>query len=162
MSLSQGQCFESLPGFKEALRNWAIVDHFEYRWAFSELSRCQAICVHKDCNFTIRCNNYPQKECAKITVLVPDHTCAGNAPIARSQASRVDWLEQIVPTIMTVDVNTKSRAIVDTINLHYQHRINIQQAQRVRKKLLSLSTERLVADYSQVPAYLKMLHEVSI
>jgi sorbitol-specific phosphotransferase system component IIBC len=82
MSLSYGQCFESLAGFKEALRNWAIVDHFEYRWAFSESSRCQATCVHKDCNFTIRCNSYPQKEHAKITVLVPDHTCAGNTPVA--------------------------------------------------------------------------------
>jgi hypothetical protein len=59
MSLSYGQCFEPLAGFKEALRNWAIVDHFEYRWAFSKSSRCQATCVHKDCNFTIRCNNYP-------------------------------------------------------------------------------------------------------
>jgi hypothetical protein len=56
----------------------------------------------------------------------------------------VDWLEQVVPTIMVVDVNMKSRAIVDTVNLHYQHRTNIQQAQCVKKKLLSLSIERLI------------------
>jgi hypothetical protein len=30
MSLYIGQVFESINGFKEALRNWAIVDHFEY------------------------------------------------------------------------------------------------------------------------------------
>jgi hypothetical protein len=116
--------------------------------------------VHPDCKFTVRCNNYPKKECAKITVLVLDHTCAGHALVARSQANRVEWLEQMVPTIMTVDANTKSKAIVDAVNLHFRHRINTQQAQRVRKKLLSLSTEQLAADYTQVPAYIQALHEV--
>jgi MuDR family transposase len=93
-----GQVFESLNGFKEALRNWAIVDHFEYRWSFSDSQRCKAVCVHKGCDFAVRCNAYPAKGCAKLTVLVPNHTYAGSAPIARSQASRVDWLEQVVPT----------------------------------------------------------------
>jgi hypothetical protein len=96
-----------------------------------------------------------------VTVLVPDHNCAGNAPIAQSQASRVDWLAQVVPTILKVDVNTKSQAIVDAVNLHFGQRINLQQAQRMRKKLLQLSTEQLAADYSQVPAYIQALHKVS-
>jgi hypothetical protein len=35
-SMHVDQVFESIDNFKEALRNWAIVDHFEYRWAFSD------------------------------------------------------------------------------------------------------------------------------
>jgi hypothetical protein len=67
----------------------------------------------------------------------------------------------VVPTILKVDVNTKSQAIVDTVNLHFGHKINLQQAQRICKKLLQLSTEQLVADYSQVPIYIQALHKVS-
>ena len=155
------QVFESMNGFKEALRNWAIVDHFEYRWKFSDSQRCKAICVHQNCNFTVRCNVYPLKDYAKVTVLVADHNCAGNAPIARSQASRVDWLEQVVPTILKVDAKTTSKAIVDAVNLHFGHAIQVQQAQRVRKLILNATNEQLVADYSKIPEYLRALHAVS-
>src|ERR1700722_2986564 len=72
-SMYVGQVFENIGGFKEALRNWAIVDHFEYRWAFSDSQRCKAVCVHQDCTFTVQCNAYPAKECAKVTILVQDH-----------------------------------------------------------------------------------------
>jgi hypothetical protein len=89
-SVHVGQVFEDINGFKEALRNWAIVGHFEYRWAFSDSQRCKAVCVHKTCNFTVQCNAYPAKECAKVTVLVPDHHCAGNALVGQAQASRLD------------------------------------------------------------------------
>ena len=82
--------------------------------------------MHKDCTFTIRCNL--KREHAKISILVQNHTCAGNAPVARAQASRMDWLVQKVPTLMTVDASTKSKAIVDAINLHCGHRISAQQA----------------------------------
>jgi MuDR family transposase len=41
-----GQVYGSIDGFKGALRNWAIADHFEYRWKFSDSQRCKAVCVH--------------------------------------------------------------------------------------------------------------------
>ena len=66
-----GQVFESIDNFKEALRIWAIVDHFEYRWPFSDSQRCKAICVHKDCDFAVRCNAYPAQGCAKVTIPSP-------------------------------------------------------------------------------------------
>jgi hypothetical protein len=81
-ALYVGQVFESINGFKEALRNWAILDHFEYYWPFSDSQRCKAVCVHKNCDFTVRCNAYLDQDCAKVTVLVVYHNCASNAPIA--------------------------------------------------------------------------------
>jgi hypothetical protein len=66
----------------------------------------------------------------------------------------------VVPTILKVDVNTKSQAIVDAVNLHFQQKIQLQQAQHVRKKLLQLSTEQLIADYSLVPTYIQALRKV--
>jgi hypothetical protein len=123
-----GQVFESIDNFKEALRNWAIVNHFEYRWSFSDSQRCKAICVHKDCGFAVRCNAYPAQECAKVTILVPDHHCAGSAPTARAQASRLAWLEQVVPTVLKVDAKTTSQAIVDVVKLNFGHTIAAKQA----------------------------------
>jgi hypothetical protein len=142
------------------MRNWAIVDHFEFQWAFSDSQRCKAVCVHQNCDFGVRCNANLDRQSAKVSKLDPDHTCAGNAPVARSQASRVDWLLQVVPTVLKVDAKTTSKAIVDAVNLHFGHAIKVQQAQRVRKLILNVSTEQLVADYSKIPKYLRALHKV--
>lgn len=148
------QVYSSIDGFKEALRNWAIAGHFEYRWKFSDNQRCKAICVHENCDFTVRCNAYPLKDSAKVTVLYPDYNCAGNAPVPRAQASRLDWLQQVVPTILKVDAKTTSKAIVDAVNLRFGHTIKVQQAQRVWKLILNATNEQLVADYSKILEYL--------
>ena len=75
------QLFESLCDFKESVRSWAVTDHFEYKWAFSDSMRAKAICVYKDCSFTVRCNWYAEKNIARVTVLVNNHSCIGNAPV---------------------------------------------------------------------------------
>ena len=86
------QVYSSINGFKEALRNWAIADHFEYRWKFSDSERCKAVCVHENCDFAVRCNAYPLKDCAKVTVLFLNRGCTSNTPVPQAQASWVDWL----------------------------------------------------------------------
>jgi hypothetical protein len=50
----------------------------------------------------------PHKDCAKVTVLVANHNCASHALVVQAQASRIDWLQQVVPTILTVDSKTTS------------------------------------------------------
>ena len=58
-----------------------------------------------------------------MTVLVLDHHCASSAPIARAQASRVAWLEQMVLTVLKVDAKTTSKAIIDAVKLNFRHTI---------------------------------------
>ena len=123
------QTFGSLRDFKEALRNWAITDNFDFRWKFSDGTRAKANCVHHPtCKFTVRCNYYAAKAIASITVLVPDHNCTGNPTGIRSQASRMDWLLGALPLVLTVDPTTTTKSIIDAINLHYCYVIELQQA----------------------------------
>jgi hypothetical protein len=71
MNLQINQTFLFLSDFKEAMRNWAIVHHFEYRWAFSDSQRAKAVCVHAPgCLFAVRCNWYKALSIARVTVLV--------------------------------------------------------------------------------------------
>jgi hypothetical protein len=160
MSLQVHQTFLSIQDFKEALRNWAIVDHFEFRWSFSDSQRAKAICVHKGCPFTVRYNWYEKTSIAQVTVLVSDHNCIGNPIIKRSQASKLDWILGALPIVLTVDPTTTTTAIIDAIRLHYGHLILQQQAQRARREILNANNEELVADYTRIPAYLWALHEV--
>ena len=77
--LQVNQSFGSISDFKEALRNWAIADSFDFRWQFSDTTRAKANCVHHpSCKFTVRCNYYAQKAIARITVLMADHNCTSN------------------------------------------------------------------------------------
>jgi hypothetical protein len=107
----------------------------------------------------VRCNAYPAKECTKVTILLLDHYCAGSAPIAYAQASRLDWLQQVVPTILKVEAKTTSKAIVDAVQLHFQHTIAAKQAQYVQKLILNASQEHLVADYSKILKYLQAFYK---
>jgi hypothetical protein len=107
----------------------------------------------------VRCNTYPAKECTKVTILLLNHYCAGSAPIAHTQASRLDWLQQVVPTILKVEAKTTSKAIVDAVQLHFQHTIAAKQAQYVQKLILNASQEHLVADYSKILKYLQALYK---
>ena len=89
--LHVNQTFESIPDFKEALRNWAIVDNFDFRWKFSDSTRAKANCAHApDCKFTVRCNYYAVKAVARVTILQANHNCTSNPTVARSQASKLD------------------------------------------------------------------------
>ena len=124
-TLTINQVFGSLRDFKESLRIWAVSEHFAYRWAFSDTARAKAICAHKDCPFTVRCNWYEKKEIARITVLVSIHTCIGNPPVERSVTDSVDWILGALSTVMKVDGTTTTTAIVDAIALHHGYTIKL-------------------------------------
>ena len=127
--LHVNQTFESIPDFKEALQNWAIVDNFNYRWRFSDSTRAKANCVHApDCKFIVRRNYYAAKAVARVTILQANHNCTGNPTVARSQASRLDWLQGALPLVLTVDPTTTTNAIIDAIQLHYSYTIENRQA----------------------------------
>jgi formyltetrahydrofolate hydrolase len=129
MNLQINQTFLSLPDFKEALCNWAIVDHFEYRWAFSDAQRAKAVCVHAPgCLFAVCCNWYKGLSIAQVTVLVSNHNCTGYPVVKRSQASRLDWILGALPTVLTVGPTTTPLAIIDAIKLHYRQLVPKQQA----------------------------------
>jgi MULE transposase domain len=64
----------------------------------------------------------------KVTILLLDHHCACSAPIAHAQASWLDWLQQVALTILKVEAKTTSKAIVDTVQLHFEHTIAAKQA----------------------------------
>ena len=159
--LSINQTFQSLSDFKEALRNWAIVNHFDFCWQFSDSQRAKANCVHSTCQFTVRCNYYADKAIAKVTVLKLDHNCTSNPATLRSQASRLDQLLGALLLVLTVDLTTPTKTIIDAINLYYSNQIKLQQAQRVKKAILNASHKQLVADYTKVLVYICALTEVS-
>ena len=125
-ALKINQLFGSLRDFKESLRIWALTEHFDYRWAFSDSVRAKAVCAYNECPFTVRCNWYSEKDFARITVLVSNHNCIGNPPVERSLASRLDWLLGVLPTVMKVDATTTTHSIIDAIALHYGYRIHLR------------------------------------
>ena len=159
--LQVNQRFGSISDFKEALRNWAVADGFDFRWQFSDNTCAKANCVHHpSCKFTVQCNYYAQKAIAQITVLAADHNCTGNPTVPRSQASRLDWLLGALPLILTVDTTTTTKSIIDAINLHHSHTIEQRQAQCVQNAILEVTNEKLVVDYTKILAYIQALVEV--
>jgi hypothetical protein len=119
MSLQINETFLSLCDFKEGLHNWAIIDHFEYHWLFSDSQHAKAVCVHKGCLFAVHCNWYKVKKIARVTGIISKNNCTGNPVVKQLQASRVDWILGAFPTILTVGPTTTPLAIIKAIKLHY-------------------------------------------
>jgi hypothetical protein len=63
-----------------------------------------------------------------VTFLLLDHHCASSTPLVEAQVSRLDWPEQVVPTILKVEIKTTSQAIANVVKLHFEHTIATKRA----------------------------------
>lgn len=91
-----------------------------------------------DCPFRIRANYSEKRGCAKVTTCNDVHTCDStigqltNQDIKRAETSKLKFLLEAVPKHMTVDSNTPTRAIIDTVKQNYGQDIALRQAQKVK------------------------------
>jgi len=57
-----------------------------------------------------------------------EHTCVGAPPVKRGLATERWWLQEILPTVITVTKTTTPKQIIDAMALHHQVAISYQAA----------------------------------
>ncbi|MCJ1442332.1 MAG: hypothetical protein MMC23_002826 [Stictis urceolatum] len=138
-----GQRFDSLAGFKKALRSWAIESNFTPAILDSDSHRVRAGCRSSpNCPFRIRCNFNRKTGSANVTTLENAHNCSSlsqaGAPqgIKRAETCKLKFLLEAVPQLMTVNRSTPTKSIIDAVKSRYGQEIAMRQAQKVKAMLV--------------------------
>ncbi|MCJ1484822.1 hypothetical protein MMC06_004995 [Schaereria dolodes] len=141
-TIVKGQCFPTLQDFKNAFREWAVEKNFTPAILDSDTHRVRAGCRSSpNCPFRIRANFLEKRGCVKVTTCDDVHTCISssgvltNQEIKRAETSKLTFLLEAIPKLITVDSQTTTKAIMDAIEQKYGQKIALRQAQKVKKRL---------------------------
>jgi len=129
-----GILYSSLAAIKAAAKEHAVKDHWTIKVKHSDKSRVGLTCRSSaTCPFhlyAVRCDGG-----AKITALVADHTCEGSAQPKRPEAASVAYLRTHLPRHLHVTRDTTTADIVHVVERVFKTRIQVQQAQRLKRAL---------------------------
>ena len=147
-AIEQGQRFPTLIEFKKALREWAIERNFTPSILDSDSHRVRAGCRSSpDCPFRIRANFNEKWGYAKVTTCDDVHNCVSTSQelvsqtIRRPEASKLKFLVEAVPKLLTIDKETTTATIIDAVEKKYGQKIALRQAQKVKQLLVPKTTK---------------------
>ena len=139
----QGQQFPTLQDFKDALREWALERRFTPAILDSDSHRVRAGCRSSpNCPFRIRANYNEKKGYARVTTCDDVHNCVSTSDhhvsqdVRRPEASRLKFLVDAVPKLITVDKDTPTTTIIEAVKRKYGQKIALRQAQKVKQMLV--------------------------
>ena len=146
--ITNGQTFPTLLDFKAALRQWAIEGNWTPHILDSDSHRVRAGCRSTpNCPFRIRANFSAKRGDAKVTTVEDLHTCdplngvgpsqRAHQDIKRAETGKLKFLLEVVPTLMTVTVDTSIHDIIATVEQHFGQKIPTRQAQKVKGGLVT-------------------------
>ena len=75
--------------------------------------------------------------------------------------SRVSWLLEIVPKLLSVITETNPVGIQKSLRLHKEVEVPLAQYRRVKATLLQTSISNSKEDYNRLPIYLERLKDVN-
>src|SRR5580692_1577657 len=162
MPIHLGETFFSLQHFRNAIQDWALEDNFELRCTKSNKKKAVYTCrFTPECPWKIRATYNTQIQEATCTIIILEHNCTGHADVKRSLASRVSWLLEIVPKLLSVTTETNPVSIQESLRLHREVEVPLAQCRRVKAALLQTSVSNSKEDYSRLPTYLERLKDAN-
>jgi hypothetical protein len=140
MALQEGDRFADFRAFKTAMQDWGLKGQikFNFRYQKSDSIRKIVVCAHAGCPFRIYGVLSDNKEYVSVTTVVDEHTYVGAPSVKRGLATQQWWLQEILPTVVTVSKTTTPKQIIDAMC----YTTKLLSAIRLRKKqrVLSLVT----------------------
>ncbi|CAH2049369.1 unnamed protein product [Thlaspi arvense] len=136
---SQFCCWSGVPrcqGFRNAIKEEAIAQHFELRIIKSDLIRYFAKCASEGCPWRIRAVKLPNAPTFTIRSIDATHTCGKNAQNGHHQAS-VDWIVNFIEERLRDNINYKPKDILHDIHKQYGITIPYKQAWRAKERGLA-------------------------
>ena len=95
------------------------------------------------CVFRIRCNFNEKQGVATVSSLHDVHTCKAASPnanaearaVSRAETSKLKFLLEAIPQLITVESDTPTKAIIDAVRTKYGQELSLRQAQKVKASL---------------------------
>lgn len=92
-----------------------------------------------------------------VKIVQPQHTCVGAGHSTREVWNTQFWLRSTVPKHLFVTRSTKPREIIESMQMHYNVRVNMEAARLTREAMIQDRLKHQAQQFRQIPAYLAKL-----
>ncbi|KAK4779255.1 hypothetical protein SAY86_006783 [Trapa natans] len=156
----EGQRFNSVCEFRDALRKYAIAHQFAFRYKKNDSHRVTVKCKADGCPWRIHASKLATTQLICIKKMNPTHTCEGTDSRNSHQATR-SWVASIIKEKLLMFPNYKPKDIVNDIKQEYGIQLNYFQAWRGKE----IAKEQLQGSYkeaySQLPLFCEKIMETN-
>jgi len=148
MALQEGDRFADFWAFKTAMQDWGLKGQikFNFRYQKSDSTRKIVVCAHAGCPFRIYAVLSGNKEYVSVATVVDEHTCVGAPPVKRGLATQQWWLQEILPTVITVTKTTTPKQIIDAMT-KLLSAIRLRKKQRVLPLVTTYNNKATSSDF---------------
>lgn len=147
----EGQEFNSVPEFRDALQKYAIANRFAYKLKKNDSNRVSGICVIEGCSWRIHASWVPSSQSLVVKRMNKSHTCGGESWKAAHPAK--NWLVSIIKDRLRDSPHHKPKEIAEGIAQDFGIELNYSQVWRgiedAREQLLGSYKEA----YNELPLF---------
>ncbi|XP_058784822.1 uncharacterized protein LOC131659682 [Vicia villosa] len=152
-----GMEFNSLDEFREAIREWSVLNGREIKFVKNESYRVRVECRSK-CEFLILCSKVGHKHTFAIKTIFDKHTCV-RVLDNRSASSR--WVAKAVVKKMQTSQSVRITDIIQDLRQNFSVGITVARAWKAKliaKRILEGDADR---QYANLRRYASELHRVN-
>ena len=104
------------------MQDWGLKGQmkFNFQYQKSDSTRKIVVCTHTGCPFRVYAVLSGNKEYVSVATIMDEHNCVGAPPANCGLATQQWWLQEILPTVITVTKTTTPKQIIDAMALHHQ------------------------------------------
>jgi hypothetical protein len=152
-----GMKFNCLDEFREAIREWSVLNGREIKFVKNESYRVRVECRAK-CDFLILCSKVGHKHTYSIKTIVDKHTCAR---VLDNRSASSTWVAKAVVKKMQTCDNVRITDIIQDMRQNFSVGITVARAWKAKliaKKILEGDAEK---QYANLRRYAVELHRVN-
>ncbi|KAI4342894.1 hypothetical protein MLD38_027459 [Melastoma candidum] len=156
----EGQRFNSVTDFREALRKYAIANQFAFKYKKNDSHRVTVKCKAEGCPWRIHASRLSTTQLICIKKMNPNHTCEGASVSSGHQATR-NWVASMIKEKLKVSPDYKPKDIVTDLKREYGIHLNYFQAWRGKEIAKEQIQGSYKEAYSQLPHYCARIMETN-
>jgi hypothetical protein len=152
-----GLNFKSLYEFKEAIREWSVLNNREIKCVKNDNDRVRIVCK-KDCGFLVHCSRVGRKQTFKIKTWFGTHNCP---KVLNNRSATSKWVAKSVLKKMMVTDNVKVTDIMVDMRRNHSVGISFYRAWKAKLKAKEILEGHASKQYTLLWRYAAELNRVS-
>jgi hypothetical protein len=152
-----GLNFKSLYEFKEAIREWSVLNNREIKYVKNDNDRVRIVCK-KDCGFLVHCSRVGRKQTFKIKTWFGTHNCP---TVLNNISATSKWVAKSVLKKMMVTDNVKVTDIMVDMRRNHSVGISFYRAWKAKLKAKEILEGHASKQYTLLWRYAAELDRVS-
>ena len=143
--------FTSIQEFKDAVREYALLNRYELKFLKNDMVRCRVKCAHKECKWLIFVSKNGGGELTYgVKTLISKHTCGVSI---KGKNATYKWISEKIKNLMKTNKNFKLVDVIASIRELYMVDISQWKAYKARKRAKAMVEGDYKEQYHKLKDY---------